>query len=394
MRPLRFSWGMFYVFLFLYRSMFSVFTELVVMRLTNIGDTRSYQMGSFPRGYEALLDSSVGVALSGGGTQLSTSLTTKFGAILNKLLFGNPILIDIGFQAVTWIGLVYLLNSVDRSIRLRLVLFVMFPSFTIWTSIASKEAIVVACVCILTGYVIRMYYHTAKLNLFHIAALLLLGVFKGHYLIAFAYLTATTALARHVRQKALLALIGGLISLVFLYVFRDRIDFLAVSVQRAFLVVRGSRSTRLEAYFVDQYDVFLRAPVGMAEAFIGPRFTEILTSPLHIVTFTESMLLIAALAFFVIRRLPSIPIYSFIMGGFTVFWIMFPNYPFGIMNPGSAIRYRTGWMLVVIVVLSILMSRDLFLSWRDGARVARRSIADAADKTIANPTAAADELGR
>jgi hypothetical protein len=132
----------------------------------------------------------------------------------------------------------------------------------------------------------------------------------------------------------------------------------------------------------------------MAEAFIGPRFTEILTSPLHIVTFTESMLLIAALAFFVIRRLPSIPIYSFIMGGFTVFWIMFPNYPFGIMNPGSAIRYRTGWMLVVIVVLSILMSRDLFLSWRDGARVARRSIADAADKTIANPTAAADELGR
>ncbi|HJN23617.1 MAG TPA: hypothetical protein QF509_06915, partial [Rhodospirillales bacterium] len=199
MRPLRFSWGMFYVFLFLYRSMFSVFTELVVMRLTNIGDTRAYQMGSFPRGYEALLDSPVGVALSGGGTQLSTSLTTKFGAILNKLLFGNPILIDIGFQAVTWIGLVYLLNSVDRSIRLRLVLFVMFPSFTIWTSIASKEAIVVACVCILTGYVIRMYYHTAKLNLFHIAALLLLGVFKVHYLIAFAYLTATTALARHVR---------------------------------------------------------------------------------------------------------------------------------------------------------------------------------------------------
>ena len=47
MRPLRFSWGMFYVFLFLYRSMFSVFTELVVMRLTNIGDTRTYLKAIF-----------------------------------------------------------------------------------------------------------------------------------------------------------------------------------------------------------------------------------------------------------------------------------------------------------------------------------------------------------
>ncbi len=122
----------------------------------------------------------------------------------------------------------------------------------------------------------------------------------------------------------------------------------------------------MEPFFVDRYDVFLKAPEGMFLAFVGPTLAEVATTPLHLITFLESMFLVAVLAYFVVRRLPSLPIYSVIMGFFITFWVMFPNYPLGVMNPGTAIRYRTGWIIPVIVVIAFLLSRELYVSWRGG----------------------------
>jgi hypothetical protein len=51
---------------------------------------------------------------------------------------------------------------------------------------------------------------------------------------------------------------------------------------------------------------------------------------------------------------------------FTLFWILFTNYPLGIMNPGSAIRYRTGYEILVFVVMVFLLSPNLFVTWRAG----------------------------
>ena len=41
------TWGSAYVFLFAYRCVYSVLGELVVIRMTSIADTSSYQRGEF-----------------------------------------------------------------------------------------------------------------------------------------------------------------------------------------------------------------------------------------------------------------------------------------------------------------------------------------------------------
>jgi hypothetical protein len=344
--------------------MFSILGELVVMRFTSIGDTRSYQSGSTPDFLvEHVTEDVTGAFTRLGNFETSTFLTDWIGAKFNALFFGNPILINVGFQSITFIGLLYLLLSLPPRPRFSLALFLMLPSFSLWTSIASKECIVSFCVSVISGYLIRQYTLGTRLNLFHALTFLLLYNFKPHYLIAIAYAWCANVIGSAVIQKELLAFLGLLISLIGLFLFRDQIDDLSFRVQWSFETITDIRSTRLEAFFVDKYDVFSKFPEGMFRAFVGPTMEEAATSPLHLATFVESMVLIGALIFAIAKRYRDIPVYSFIVGIGVSFWILFPNYPFGVMNAGSAIRYRSGWIVLLLVAITVLTSRDLYEFW-------------------------------
>jgi hypothetical protein len=359
------TWGVFFLFLYIYRAMYSVLGEVVVMRFTSIGDTRSYQSGSSPMSLLDMMTGGLAEAVGNLGVfQLSTNITDWIGSQFYWMFFGSPILINNGYQTITFVGLVYLLMSVPPGPRKFLAVLLMLPSFSLWTSIASKESIVSFCVAIISGYLVRQYTRGTKLKLIHISSMFLLYIFKPHYLIAVAYAWSAQTFSVYVKQKALLAYLGLLLSFTGLFLFRDKIDDLAFKVQWSFEVVTNVRSTRLEAFFVEKFDVFSKIPEGFFRAFVGPTLEEVATSPLHLVTFVESMVLVAALFLAVFRRFHEIPIYNFIVGIGVSFWIMFPNYPFGVMNAGSAIRYRSGWIILLFVAITVLMSRELFMSWR------------------------------
>lgn len=377
--PIRFAnvswtWGIIYLCLFAYRTSVSVFGESVIRRVTSIGDTGTYQSGVVTSGYQhtaALLREDLLFALSdlhGGG--ISTILTIYVGGVFNKLLFGNPFLINIGFQSITYIGLIYLLQSVAPTVRLRLLILMMLPSFTVWTSIASKEAIVAGAVAILAAYFIRMYNGQLSPRLHHIIAALILFLFKPHYGAAFAYGIGSTFICFYARKKALTALVIGIASLCGLFIFKDFFVRFAFLVQNAFLVeivegseAWGTRSTRTEVFFVEDFDLFLKAPEGIIRAFFGPSISEITTSTLHLVTFLEGAVLAGVLFYFVLRVLLKLPIYNVVVTFFMSFWILFPNYPFGVMNSGAAIRYRSGWILVFIVLIAVFLSRNIYANW-------------------------------
>ena len=109
-------------------------------------------------------------------------------------------------------------------------------------------------------------------------------------------------------------------------------------------------------------------PLGFAMALIGPTLEETLSSPLHLFAFVESIFLIVVVFYYVFARLPSLPIYNVITGLFFTFWVLFPNYPFGVMNPGSAIRYRSGWIVLFFIATAVLQSRSLYESWLRSSR--------------------------
>jgi hypothetical protein len=362
------SWSGFFVFLFLYRCLCSWFAEKVILRLTFVGDTWSYQHGVYPEEYSRI-SLNASTLFDVASSQLSTVVTAKIGGMLNKIFGGSPVLIDIGFQTICFVGLVYLLNSVEGRSRKWLALLVMLPSFSIWTSIASKEAIVAGALAILSGFLLRMYYGKPKTVFLPLVALATLFLFKPHYLIALAFGVFGTWLCYHVRQKTFFALVGGMFSISLLYLVRDKVDALSFGVQRLFLVTFQGGSSRSEAFFVDKYDVFLKAPLGMFQSFIGPSLSDITLSPLNMITFVESMVLLALLVLLFTSRIKRIPAYNFVLGWFVMFWIVFPNYPFGIMNVGTAIRYRSGWIILIFAIIAGLMTHSAYPSRSREARV-------------------------
>jgi len=365
------TWGIFFALLFVYRSVFSVLGELVIKRLTFIGDTRTFQVGIL-REHHRENFSDVGLIVDSATNMtsfnLGTALTTWIGGVFNTIFFGNFILINIGFQSLTFLGIVYLLLGVRQSARIWLAVLVMLPSFTVWTSLASKEAIIAGLTCLSCGYIVRMYYGRELSSNNHVLfcfSTLMIYIYKPYYLPAVVFLFGVTFFARHIRQKAFFALVSGLFSLALLFIFRDIVAELSFKVQGAFEYIdTKGRSTRIGEYFIDQYDVFWKAPQGMFQAFFGPNIGELFVSPLHLVTFVESTVVVFLLVFLLLRGLPSLPVYNVVVALFTIFWISFPTYSFGVMNVGSAIRYRSGWIIIIFFVIAVLLSRELYFTWR------------------------------
>jgi len=352
------NWRSFYVFLFLYRCAYSVLAQQVIASLTLLGDSSQYQLGRIP-----LLEGDL-TNLSGyfsNTRALATEITESVGGVFHALFFGNPILINIGFQTIAFVGIVALLREVRPGIRIWLAALLMLPSFSIWSSIASKESIIVLALGIIGALIVRMYENRTAWRLRETFAFVIVALFKTHYLPALLFIIVGTWCARRVHQKTTLIIVGGIFSLAPLYLFRDLLEDLSFLLIPHFALSAGS--TR-PPFWVETYDLFFKAPQGMFQAFFGPTFSETSHGILLLGSFIESSAILALLFVVVVVRLPRLPVYVVAMVGMTIFWIMFANYPLGIQNPGSAIRYRTGYEILIYVAIVVLLSRETYNVWR------------------------------
>lgn len=347
---MKISWATIFVLLFLYRCAYSFLAQMFIINITTLGDARRYQGRATLAFGESIFHD-------------STAMTDTLGRIFQTLTAGDPIGVNLCFQAVAFIGICRLLLVVDADVRSKLLFLLMLPSFTLWSSIASKEAVVVYGMCFLSAYLIKLYRDEYQFNILHLFPAYIVFLFKKHYFAALLFVFATILIAKHVRQKAFLAICLGLFSVTWIWVFRDLIDNLAFEVQIHFLGEGAiGRSSRPE-FWIETYDVFRKAPEGMLLSFLGPTWSEASTSILHIASLLESGAISVLLMYYLVRRMPEIPVFAFAIAAFTLFWLLFANYPFGVMNPGTAIRYRTGYIVLVFVVFSIFLSRESFTRW-------------------------------
>lgn len=348
------TWSLIYFLLWLYRCLYSVVAEVVIGRLTSLGDSGRYQDSKIEGDLFTTLENA-----GGNPREAATVFTEALGALFNKLGGGNAVFTNVGFQTIAFFGIMALLRATPARIRPLMLGFCMLPSFSIWSSVASKEALVVWGVGMLSALIIQLYQGTGRIRAVHVAALLVVALAKNHYLPALAFLFVGTYVAQHVRQRASIVLWVGAASIAMLFVLQSYLGGLAMEVARH---VDGMGSSRPPFWLIPS-DVLTKAPLGMLLAFAGPTPTEALTGPLQLMTFLESALLLATCTVILLSRLPSMPVYTVLMGFFSLFWIMFASYPFGAMNAGSAIRYRTGYQLLIFALIVVVMSRSSYRSW-------------------------------
>lgn len=328
------------------------FALFVFSKLTSLGDTWSYLDGNVSDYLILYIH--------------RTELMIFFAGTLNKvfgLIFANTVFVTMSFY-----GIYYSVSRIKLTNKqlLLVLLLLSFPSFGIWTSIASKEAVGVFYMGIVVGYLIDLLENKGrKIKFIEYIAFYLLLLFKPQYLLAilsiwvyikFSYLFNLQSLG-----KSVLFLMHVLVIIFILYYFRDLINEVSFILPNNFSLNAGS--TRENTIWVHNYDIFRNALYGMLLAFWGPTFSEIIVKPLQSVVFFESLVIFLFFLYFTLKasmlvvQTGKVNIYYFSIFFMAVFWLLFVHYPFGVLNPGSAIRYRENFYGFLVVLLFYLYQK-------------------------------------
>jgi hypothetical protein len=114
-------------------------------------------------------------------------------------------------------------------------------------------------------------------------------------------------------------------------------------------------STRENTIWVNDYDIYYHMFYGMFIAWFGPTFNEVLSKPIQGIAFIESAIILSFFIYFIIYFIKSsiktkkINIYLFTLIIIPLFWLLFAHYPFGVFNPGSALRYRENFYSFFVI---------------------------------------------
>lgn len=325
------------VFIKIFYSFLAVF---VFSQFSSLGDTDDYLNGHY-------LDRSDFSSTAYIMSVIGSSLGTVGSFLLSIVL------------SVT--GILYMLEKarLGNNALILILVLISFPSFGVWTSIFSKEIFVLFSFSICVGGLIDMLREKRDfLSLFQIAALALLTFIKPHYSVAI-YCSILTILAYKRGVKAELAIsmnivIFCLIALASVYYIDTIFEYTQI-MPKHFSISGGT--TRRNEFWDSEYDFFTFMPIGLPMAFIGPTLPESINSIKLLPFMFEGWFLFGLLIYYsatsIIQNQNINTITLSLFFSFTCV-LLVTHYPFGLFNPGSAMRYRSGFIMPMCLFLIYL----------------------------------------
>lgn len=330
---------------FILKFFYMLFALFVYAKLTTLGDTYRYLEG---------ID-----AFTPTLWRDSTALMDTLGYSFSLLL--GPVLANIPFLVLSCIGVYYPVSrlKLTKNQLILLLALLSLPSFGVWTSIASKEAFGVFYLGVILGFFIDFIKGNPNKRYFLLAfCVYLCVIFKPQYLVGISALFTFVFVSRKFALlgfgKIVILILFFVFSFFALYLFRNEINELSFIIPRHFSLDAGS--TRENTIWMNDFDVFRNAPYGMFIAFFGPTLSEALSKPTHLLVFIESALIVGVFLFALLQlfivTINTGRLNIFFIGVFLTasLWILFVHYPFGALNPGSAIRYRENFYAFLVIL--------------------------------------------
>ncbi len=348
--------------LFWYRIVMVFVMDYFVKDLTRRGDTPKYL---FANPFD--LFNTYGFTLFLDDTRL-----VQFFVSSIQMLLRYEILTHIVFSLLAFYGIKHFLNAVpekNNKYYKILILMMFLPSFTLWSSVAGKEPVVVFAIGIISAEVVRFFSgEKFRISFLMIISFYLILIVKQQYIPAVFQLALYMILRRKTKLswKADLAVLSAVLTVncLLIYFFRDKID--SFILDRLFDMFDGdsARSTR-ERVFIEQYDFFKKMPYLLPLAVWGPTWSETKISILHLYVFVENLILLGVYIYlikdFFLKIFKKFNIYYqwLFISVIAVGWLFFAQYMQGVMNPGAAIRYRTNiYLLVTALWYSVTCVRE------------------------------------
>ena len=325
------------------------FAIYIYSKITILGDTFSYLSGTVQEFQDLDLLSSTGFMM-------------KLGHFF-KAIFINDAIACFPFLYLAYWGIKYPVQKHGKNlIGPFFIVLLLLPNFNIYTSIISKEAVGCFFSGILASWVINYIEKDFKIKLIFLIASGLCIQFKPQYFIfvfeALLFLYLSSKLKRKF-SIALLAIFIWTVNISAIYLNLDTINKFASLLDLNFYL-DSAGSTREISYFQETNGIIHHLPDGMFTAFFGPTMSEMLQKPAHFFAGLESILIVGIFSLLVFLSVVKHKITSRIFWAYSFIFIgiLAVHYPFGIFNPGSAIRYRENFYLLFVILLVYMYKQN------------------------------------
>ena len=287
------------------------------------------------------------------------------GIVLILSNYGGSVFIHWSFGVMSLAGLLY--YHLRGGVRWQLCLLLLLPSTLIWTSVIGKDAIFYGQFTL--ALVIWARFVVIKCNvtdyILLVVAVVICSLLRPHYAIAILWLFISTLMVEKIKNNvwiwlSLLTIFG--LCILWLFIWGQLID-------RGFGAIDpNARASRFVLFCIepgtqvgkDAYKSLL--PLGAILGIIGPLPTEVYSRPILIPFFLEGVLVLlfpAAVYFFACRqsfehkqRFKAIFWLSLVPA---IFALMVVHAPFGLLNPGSATRWRVNFEAIFHIAPLLLL---------------------------------------
>jgi hypothetical protein len=337
-----------YFFIKVFYIFFGVF---VFSKFSALGDSDRY--------------TSAEVDLSLGSILNRTSLIDLIAGTITRI-FTTPLASHFFFCILSFYGLNYCLKRarLNHMAMVGIIVMLSLPDFAMWTSVSGKESFTVFTTSIIMGGLFDILYGKKLTNILLIVFCIILSlIVRPHYSIGLISLF----LFVHFTQKVALKAKGMLILNIFILVFFACIlytfalpfindgGFVDIA-QGYFIGFDDAGASRNTNFWVTNSDYFTKMFSGSWIALIGPTFNESLSRPIYFPFFIESLLFIAYLVYYLVLciilqvKLKRLSQYFLIMLVYVFILTAIMHYPFGVFNSGSALRYRSSFYHIFIIL--------------------------------------------
>lgn len=287
-----------------------------------------------------------------------TLLTDIFVGGMRKILFGSKMLTSIFFNLLSTYGIIFFLRTIEWNKYI--LIFLLLPSFNIWSSYPSKESIVIFSSGIVMGNLIQLFKNKkVKSKKLFFLGIYLLMLYKIQYIpsiIVFS-LYLFFLIKRKKQIRVLFYMIYFILSLLLLYLSRDIIDNFLKTFYLHFYV--NLETFRNKDIFLEKYGFYKNMIYGMFISVWGPGIRELNMGIIKILSYLESMVLLLM----VIYKMLMIKVNKekiFILFNCS-FLLFLAQYPFGVFNAGTAVRYRTNLYIIFLAFFYVLVLKDTLL---------------------------------
>jgi hypothetical protein len=328
-------------------TLFSVF---VFSRFSTLGDSEAYLSGYYDE------DRALRTIVI---TRIATAVSSVVGELLAQLVF----------SMVAAAGVIYLIHQARLHGRYRwpLVLILLVPNFGVWASIAGRESLFISMLGFFLGAVLAYYRRPGVLSLLLAVACVAGMIFiRAPYGLGFALFLSMFLLYRSGARvnasagvQVLFLSIAALVVLAFAWELLDTYISVDVLPKAMGYFTLQSDTTRTWVRIDSAAELFLSLWWTLPLALVGPTPMEVIARPTMLPFLLSGMAIMGCFLYSVVlafRAPPGILRKILIVAWLpSLTFILIAYVPFGIYNPGSAIRYASSFLLF-LAFPSLLLS--------------------------------------